>query len=150
MESTLDAGKVRQLARALDDAIEKHAIEELVSYFSVECEIQLPGIMLSGHVGLRKAINWMYSYLKEITLIPITIIIKDNVFFEEFIMKAKIRGDKEIQVKQAEVLIYDADYKVRSLRLYFDRLELGKAFSTNAIDRLIIDKLSRESLKDLR
>jgi hypothetical protein len=150
MEITLDAGKVRQLARALDDAIERHAIEELVSYFSVECEIQLPGIILSGHAGLRKAINWMYSYFKEITLVPITIIIQDNVFFEEFILKAKVRGDKEIQVKQAEILIYDTDYKVRSLRLYFDRLELGKAFSTNAIDRLIIDKLSRESLKDLR
>jgi hypothetical protein len=150
METTLDTGKVRQLAKALDDAIEKHAIEELVSYFSVECEIQLPGIILNGYAGLRKAIDWMYSFLGEITLIPITIIIQDNVFFEEFLMKAKIRGDEEIQAKQAEVLVYDNDYKVTSLRLYFDRLELGKAFSTNAIDRLIINKLIRASLKDLQ
>ena len=146
----LDAEKIHKVAKALDDAIEKCNIEELISFFSKECEVQLPAITLNGHEGLRKAIAWMYHYLKEIKLVPITIIIQGNIFFEEFIMKARVQGDKEIHVKQAEVLIYDNDYKIRSLRLYFDRLELVRAFSSNVIDRLIINKINQKSLKGLQ
>ena len=150
MEINLEAEQIRKYAKALDVAIEKRDIEEIVSYFSDECEIQLPGITLSGHEGIRKAIRWMYRYLKAMELIPITIMIQGDVFFEEFFVKAKISGNQEIQVKQAEVLIYDADYKVKSLRLYFDRLELGRAFSSNAIDRFIINKITKTSLNGLR
>ena len=139
----MDSEKIRILAKALDTAIEQHDIERLVSYFAEECEIQLPGITLNGYEGLRRAIKWMYGYLKEITLIPMTILIQGNVFFEEFIMKTKVSGGREIQVKQSEVLTYGDDYKVRSLRLYFDRLELGKALSSNAIDRIIVNRLNR-------
>jgi len=72
--------------------------------------------------ALRKAIYWMYRYLKEMALIPVTIMVESNIFFEEFIVKTKVEGGKEIQVKPTELLMYDEKYKVRSLRLYFDRL----------------------------
>ena len=84
METSLNSEKIRELAKALDDAIEKHHTEELVSYFSEVCQIQLPGITLTGHKGLRKAIKWMFSYLNEIVLVPVTIMIQGNIFFEEF------------------------------------------------------------------
>jgi hypothetical protein len=148
MEKSLNQEKIREIAKALDNAIEKHHVEELVSYFSEECEIQLSGITLTGHKGLRKSIDWMYTYLKEITLIPITIIIQGNVFFEEFIVKAKVAGHN-IEVRQAEVLIYSNDYKVESIRLYFDRLELVQNFPSNFIDRILIRRVSKESLKGL-
>ena len=150
METNLDTEQIRKRAKALDDAIEKRDIEEIISYFSEECKIQLPGITLNGHEGIRKAIRWMYRYLKAMELIPITIMIQGNVFFEEFTVKAKISGNQEIQVKQAEVLIYNADYKVKSLRLYFDRLELGRAFSSNPIDRVIINKIIKTFLSGLQ
>jgi hypothetical protein len=105
---------------------------------------------LTGHEGITKAMKWMYKYLKEIKLVPITIMIQGNTFFEEFLVKAKTANEQELQVRQAEVLIYDADYKVKSLRLYFDRLELGKVFSSNIIDRIIIDRIKSESIKDLQ
>lgn len=47
---------MRELAKALDDAIEKYDVEKCVSYFSQKCEIQLPAVTLNGHTGLRKAI----------------------------------------------------------------------------------------------
>ena len=148
MERSLNQEKIRKIAKALDDAIEKHHVEELVSYFSEECEIQLPGITLTGHKGLHKSIDWMYAYLKEIILIPITIIIEGNIFFEEFIVKAKVAGHN-IEVRQAEVLVYSNDYKVESIRLYFDRLELAQNFPSNFIDRILIRRVIKESLKGL-
>jgi hypothetical protein len=149
MSSTLDEEKIRTLAKALDDAVEKHNIEELVSYFSEKCEIEFLGIKLTGHEGLKKALGWMFEYLKEIRLIPITIIIQGNIFFEEFTVRAKIRAGREIVVKQAEVLEYGNGYKVEILRLYFDRLELAPAFSANFLDRILIDRITKVSLKGL-
>ncbi|MFC1901821.1 nuclear transport factor 2 family protein [Chloroflexota bacterium] len=149
MEQQMSPDKIRKLAKALDDAIEKRNVEELVSYFSDDCRVELLGIKLAGKEGLRKAIGWMFGHLSEIALIPITIIISGSTFFEEFILKAKVGGGKEIQVKQAEVLVYDDDYKVESLRLYFDRLEMSAAYVSNPIEKIMIGQLSKASLKGL-
>jgi hypothetical protein len=149
MDSGLNEEKIRGLAKQLDDAIEKHDVEGLVAFFSADCEVRLPGITLSGHEGLRRAIHWMYSHLGEIVLVPVTIIIQGNVFFEEFVVKARSSG-ADIEVRQAEVLVYDDEYKVKSIRLYFDRLELARSFSTGPIERLLVGMVSRSSLKGLQ
>lgn len=120
-----------------------------MSYFSDDCEIEMLGIKLAGQEGLRKMIRWMYRYLEEIVLIPVTIMVDGNTFFEEFTVKAKVKGGKEVQVKQAEVLVYDQD-KVSSLRLYFDRLELAETFTSNIIERIMIKQIIKASLKELR
>ena len=149
MEQQLSPEKIRKLAKALDDAIESQNTEEVISYFSDNCEIELPGIKLSGKDGLRKAVAWMYHYLKGIVLVPITIMVDGNTFFEEFIVRAKIKGGKEIQVKQTEVLVYDDRYRVKSLRLYFDRLELATAYTSNPIEKIMIKQLNKASLRGL-
>ena len=140
---------ILKYAKALDNAIEKRDVEEVISYFADNCEIELFGIKLSGREGLIKAVNWMFKYLNQITLIPITIMVDRNNFFEEFTVKAKVRGGKEIQVNQSEVLTYDNEYKVTSLRLYFDRLELASAYITNPVEKLMVNLINRASLKDL-
>jgi hypothetical protein len=140
---------ILKYARALDEAIEKRNREEVISYFSDSCEIELLGIKLTGKEGLKKAINWMFKYLNRITLTPITIMVDGNNFFEEFTVTAKVRGGKEIQVNQSEVLTYDNEYKVTNLRLYFDRLELASAYTTNPIEKLMVNIISRASVKDL-
>jgi ketosteroid isomerase-like protein len=141
-------GKIRKYAKALDDAIEGRNIEEVVSYFCDDCEIEVLGVKLTGKEGLRRAFGWMYKYLKEMVLIPITIMVDGDIFFEEFIVKTKVKGGKEIQVKQAEVLVYE-DYKVKSLRLYFDRLELADVFTSNAVERVMVNQIVKASLKGL-
>ena len=140
--------EIRRYAKALDDAIEGGNVDEVMSYFSDDCEIELLGVKLSGKEGLRKAFDWIYKYLKDMVLVPITIMVDGDVFFEEFMVKAKVKGGKELQVKQAEVLVYE-DYKVKSLRLYFDRLELADAFTSNALERVMVRQLVKESLKGL-
>ena len=140
--------EIRKCAKALDDAIERGNIDEVMSYFCDDCEIELLGVRLTGKEGLRNAFDWIYKYLKDMVLVPITIMVDGNVFFEEFMVKAKVKGGKELQVKQSEVLVYD-DYKVKSLRLYFDRLELADAFTSNALERMMVKQLVKESLKGL-
>ena len=149
MEQNLNPEKIRELAKELDDAIEKRETEEVLCHFCETCEIELLGTKLTGKEGLRNAISWIYRYLKEIKLVPITIMIEGNTFFEEFIARTKTKEGKEIQVKQAEVLVYDNEYKVKSLRLYFDRLELAAAYTSNPIEKMMIDRLSKASLKGL-
>lgn len=149
MDNDISTEKIRLLAKALDDAIEKQNVVKIVSYFSEECEIQLPGVILTGHEGLKKAISWMYKYLKEIILIPVTIMIQDNVFFEEFIVKTRVNGH-DMEIKQAEVLTYEKDYKVKSIRLYFDRLEFGQNVSRNLIDLILIGKINKATLEGLK
>ena len=149
MEQHLSPEKIRELAKALDDAIESRKTEKVISYFSETCEIELLGIKLTGKEGLRKAIRWIFRYLKDITLSPITIMIEGNTFFEEFFVRTKTKEGKEIQVKQAEVLVYDDEYKVKSLRLYFDRLELAATYTSNPIEKMMIDRLKKASLKGL-
>jgi ketosteroid isomerase-like protein len=140
--------EIRKYAKALDDAIERRNIEEVESYFCDDCEIEVLGVKLTGKEGMRKAFGWMYKYLKEMILIPVTIMVDGNTFFEEFIVKTKVKGDKEIQVRQAEVLVYE-DYKVKSLRLYFDRLELAEAFTSNAVEQIMVNQIIKASLKGL-
>ena len=149
MEQHLNPEKIGKLAKALDDAIESRKTEEVISYFSDTCEVELLGIKLTGKEGLRKAISWIYRYLKEINLLPITIMIQGNTFFEEFIVRMKTQEGKEIKVKQAEVLVYEDEYKVKSLRLYFDRLELAAAYASNPIEKIMIRRISKASLKGL-
>jgi hypothetical protein len=146
--SNLDPEKIYELAKALDNALEIRKTEEVISYFSETCEIELLGIKLNGEKGLRKAINWIFRYLKEMILVPITIMIQGNTFFEEFTVKTRVKG-KEIQVKQAEVLVYDDEYKVKSLRLYFDRLELAAAYTSNPVEKMMVDRLKKASLRGL-
>jgi len=149
MAQHLSPEKIRKLAKALDDAIESRKTDEVISHFSDTCEIELLGVKLTGKEGLRKAIGWIFMYLKEITLSPIKIMIEGNTFFEEFIIRTKTQEGNEIEVKQAEVLVYDDEYKVESLRLYFDRLELAAAYTPNPIEKMMIDRLNKASLKGL-
>jgi hypothetical protein len=149
MKQQLIAENILKYAKALDDAIEKRNVEEVISYFSDKCEVELAGVKLSSKEGLKKAINWMFKYLDQITLTPITIMVNQNTFFEEFTVKALASGGKEIQVNQSEVLVYDEEYMVTSLRLYFDRLELAAAYTTNPIEKLMVNLISRASLKGL-
>ena len=149
MEQKLVTEQILKYARGLDDAIEQRDIEGIVSCFSDDCEIELLGVKLTGKEGLKKAIGWMYGRFKDMVLVPVAVMVDGNTYFEEFVMKAKVKGNREIEVKQAEVLVYDDDYRVRSLRLYFDGLELAEAFASSIMEKTVVRQLRKASLKGL-
>jgi ketosteroid isomerase-like protein len=149
MEQNQLPDKIRQAAADLDNAIENKDVERIMSGFSDDCEIELLGIRLTGKEGLKKWIDWMYAHLAEIKFEPITIMVDGNVFFEEFILKGRFHDGTEVQSKQAEVLIYE-NHKVKSLRLYFDRLDFAHSVAKGVISKALVRRVVRESLKGLK
>ena len=139
--------KIKKVAKDLDDAVERHDIESALSCFLEDCEVEIFGIILSGKDHLRKALNWLYEKIGEIKFDPIVIIVNDDVFFEEFILKG-FKNGKRFEFKAAEVLIYK-DYKVKTIRLYFDRLQIAKVISEGFFEKIILNIINKKSLKDL-
>ncbi|HUU77952.1 MAG TPA: nuclear transport factor 2 family protein [candidate division Zixibacteria bacterium] len=132
----------------LDNSLESLNIEEIVSFFSEDCEIILLDIKLEGKAGVRKWLKWMLTRLKEIRFEPVIIMVENNFFFEEFIVKAILLDGSEVESKWAEVLIYE-NYKIKSLRLYFDRLDFANSIIKGPISKMIIKKIIKESTKGL-
>jgi ketosteroid isomerase-like protein len=148
MQNSQLPDEIRKVAADLDNAIENRNIEVALSCFSDDCEIELLGTKLAGREGLRKWITWLYGHLAEIRFLPITIMVYGNTFFEEFVLKGKLHNGIKVQSKQAEVLIYE-DYKVRSLRLYFDRLEFADSIAKGPISKALVKRFIKRSLKGL-
>ncbi len=148
MKSNQLSIKIRKVAKDLDDAVEKHDIESVLSCFLDDCEVEVFGIVLKGKYHLKKALNWLYNMVGEIKFEPIIIMVNDDVFFEEFILKGR-KHDKKFEVKAAEVLIYK-DYKVKTLRLYFDRLQVAKVISKGFFEKFVLNMIDKKSLKALK
>ncbi len=140
--------QILQVAKDFDDVIETRDIEQILPFFAKDCSIKLFGLTLHGHEGARKWLEWMFQHLAEIAFEPISIMVDDNVFFEEFIVQGKLQDGRTVQSKQAEVLVYE-NLLVKSLRLYFDRLDFAEAVSSSWINRKIIQKIIKESVKGL-
>ena len=132
-----------------DNAVTNHDMELILSSFTDDCEIELLGLRLTGKEGVIKWINWLYQHLVQLELIPVTIMVEGNTFFEEFMVKGRLHNGVEVQSKQAEVLIYE-NYRIKSLRLYFDRLDFADSVARGFIERAIVRQLIRTSLKGLK
>jgi len=141
-------GKIRRLARELDEALERGDTEKVVSFFAADCEIEALGVKLNGHDGVRRWLGWLFGYVDEVRFEPVVIMVDGDVFFEEFVVHAKLRGGGEAVSKQAEVLVYE-DYKVKSLRVYFDRLDFADAVVKNPFEKAIVRKLIDKSTEGL-
>ena len=140
--------KIKKIAMELDHALEKMNIEEIVHFFAEDCEIELLNVKLYGKDGARKWLLWFFSHISEIQFKPVIILIDGNIFFEEFIVKAKLHDGRLVESKQAEVLIYK-NYQIQSLRLYFDRLDFADAVAKDFISKGIIKQLIKKSTKGL-
>lgn len=141
--------KIREVAMAFDNALTNRKIEEISSAFADDCEIELLGVKLTGKDGVRKWADWLFKHLENIEFIPITIMVEGNIFFEEFIANGRLANGKVIESKQAEVLIYE-NYKIKSFRLYFDRLDFADAVAGDPISRWVVGLLIKRSLEGLQ
>ncbi len=148
MAITQSPHEIRRVAKLLDDAVESGDTEAVLSCFADECVVELPGATLRGKAGVKKALGWMYGELGRIAFDPVTILVEGNTFFEEFLLQAKRGVGAEVRVKATEVLVYQ-DYKVTSLRLYFDRLALAAALAHGFLEKWIVRKIERVALRGL-
>ena len=148
MEHTQSSEAILKTALNLDKAIETRNIEAVLSKFSVDCEIEILGIKLSGRNGVKKWMKWQFKHIAKIEFIPITKMVSGNIFFEEYIAKVNLQNGEEILSNQAVVLEFKKKM-IKSLRLYFDRLDFADAVAKNIISRSIIKELIKKSVEGL-
>ena len=140
--------KLRKAAMALDNAIESKNMEKILTYFADDCEIELLRQQLFGKEGVKKWLDWLYKNFRQIKFQPIVIIVKGNTLFEEFIVRARLHSGVEVKSKQAEVVVYEND-KIKSLRLYFDRLDFAESVIKDPISKATINRIIKKSLAGL-
>ncbi len=143
-----DSDKIREVAMEFDNAIEKRDIEMMVNAFTDDCEIELLGVVLKGKDGVRTWLDWLFTHLVKVKFIPSIIIVENNIFFEEFVLMGTLQDGSVVESKQSEVLVYE-DYKIKSLRLYFDRLDFVNAVVKGFVSKRIVNILISRSLEGL-
>ena len=148
MCSIKSSEEIQKIALAFDKALEKKDLGRILDRFSDSCEIELLNIKLVGKDGARKWFKWLFKHVKNLKLEPITIMVEENVFFEEFIVEATFHDGKKAYSKQAEVLVFE-DSKIKSLRLYFDRLDFSDSVAKDIISKIIVKQLIKKSLEGL-
>jgi ketosteroid isomerase-like protein len=136
------------LAKELDDAIERKDVESVVAAFDEDCRIELVGTTLRGRAGVRRWLDWFYGKLTSVKLTPILIMVEGDTFFEEFLVEATLKTGAQVMVRQSEVLVYEGG-KVKSLRLYFDRLEFAEAVTHDFVSRALVKKIVALSVDGL-
>jgi ketosteroid isomerase-like protein len=140
--------QIRRLAKDLDDAVEHGDIEMVVSFFTDDCEVELPGVKLTDQDGLRRGLGWLYHELGSIRFEPVSIMVDGDTFFEEFVMRATREGDAEAEIPATEVLVYEG-LKVRRLRIYFDRLAIAAIRARGLVEKWVVKKMERAALRGL-
>lgn len=148
MNNPFSSKEIRKVAMAFDKALESKNLNAILERFSDDCEIELLGIKLSGKEGARKWLNWLFVHLANIKFLPITIMVDGNTFFEEFKVLARFHDGEEVQSKQAVVLTFD-NLKIRSLRMYFDRLEFSSSVAKDVISKTIVREIVKTSIEGL-
>jgi ketosteroid isomerase-like protein len=142
------SSKIRRVALALDEALKSKDLQAIMEKFADECEIELLSVKLSGKEGVRKWFNWIYKHVAEIEFLPVTIMVEGNTFFEEYIVKARFHDGEEAHSSQAVVLVFE-NLKVKSLRMYFDRLDFSSSVAKDVISKTIVRELVKKSLEGL-
>jgi hypothetical protein len=148
MENGQDKERIIKLAENLDNDLENMDIDKLIPYFSDDCEIEMFGLTLKGTLGLKKWLNWFFKSFSSIKFEPIVILVEGNIFFEEFYLHGVTKRSKKITGKIAEVLIYE-NYKIKSLRLYLDRLNFAEASVNGFLEKKIVNLIKKKSIKGL-
>jgi ketosteroid isomerase-like protein len=148
MGSVYSSEEIRKVAMAFDKALESKDLQAIIETFADDCEIELLGVKLFGKVGAKKWFSWLYKHVAEIKLLPVTVMVEGDIFFEEYAVKAIFYDGKEASSNQAEVLVFE-DLKIKSLRMYFDRLDFSSSVAKDVISKTIVRQLVKKSLEGL-
>lgn len=148
MSNAISSEEIRKAVMSLDNALESKNLQALMEKFADDCEIELLSVKLLGKEGVRKWFNWIYKHVVKIEFLPATIMVEGSTFFEEYIVKAKFQDGEEARSKQAIVLVFE-DLKIKSLRIYFDRLDFSGSVAKDVVSKTIVKELVKKSLEDL-
>jgi ketosteroid isomerase-like protein len=117
---------IRQAASELDEALEAGDRDRVVACFAEDCTIELLGIRLQGHAGVRRWLHWVFAHIERIEFSPRVISVDGDTFIEEFEVTGTHAGGRSLESQWAEMLTY-RDNLVTSLRLYFNPIDFAPA-----------------------
>jgi ketosteroid isomerase-like protein len=138
---------IRRAAARLDAALESGDRSAVVECFAPDCEIELLGVRLRGHEGVRRWLGWVFAHITRIKFAPRLIAVAGDEFIEEFRVEATTNDGKVITGQWAEILTYRDDL-VSSLRLYFDPMQFAPALgSIRSIAGAAATRMARRGLE---
>lgn len=117
---------IRRVASELDDALEAGDLGRVTACFATDCEVELLGVRLVGHDGVRRWLDWVFAHVDRIEFDPRVILVNGATLVEEFGVRATLADGRQLQGQWAEVLTYRDDL-VTSLRLYFNPVDFAPA-----------------------
>jgi ketosteroid isomerase-like protein len=120
---------IRAAASQLDEALEAGDLDRVVACFAEDCTVELLGVRLHGHEGVRRWLDWVFAHVERIEFSPRVISIHGGVFIEEFGVTGTLASGRRLESQWAEMLTYRDDL-VTSLRLYFNPLDFAPALGT--------------------
>ena len=110
---------IREAASELDAALEAGDEDRVVACFAADCELELLGVRLRGHDGVRRWLAWVSGRVDRVAFRPRVIMVEGDTLVEEFAVTGCLGEGRTVESEWAEVLTYRDDL-VTSLRLYFD------------------------------
>ena len=126
LRSMQSESSIREAAAELDAALETGDLERVVRCFSDDCTIELLGVRLRGHAGVRRWLDWVFSHVERIEFSPRVISVDEGNFIEEFGVVGTLANGRQLESNWAEILTY-RDNLVTSLRLYFNPIDFAPA-----------------------
>jgi ketosteroid isomerase-like protein len=129
-------------------AVQEKNLEGLLDCFDDKCEIELFGLKLAGKDGVKKWFKWTYSHMDKIGFENTKTIIDGNVLFEEYILNGVIHTGKKVKSRQMRSLIFE-DGKIKTFRLYMDRLQFADSIAEDFASKLIISKFTQRSVREM-
>lgn len=117
---------IRVAASELDEALEAGDLDRVVACFAEDCTVELLGVVLHGHEGVRRWLDWVFAHVERIEFSPRVISIDGDVFIEEFGVAGTLANGRRLESQWAEILTYRDDL-VTSLRLYFNPIDFAPA-----------------------
>ena len=117
---------IREAASVLDEALEAGDLDRVVACFAEDCTVELLGVRLDGHAGVRRWLDWVFAHVERLEFSPRVISVDGDVFIEEFGVTGTLAGGHRLESLWAELLTYRDDL-VTSLRLYFNPIDFAPA-----------------------
>jgi ketosteroid isomerase-like protein len=117
---------IRLAAAILDGALEAGDRERVVTCFADDCTVELLGVRLEGHDGVRRWFDWVFHHVERLSFSPRVIMVDGDLFVEEFEVEATLSGGPHVESRWAEILTYRDDL-VTSMRLYFNPIDFAPA-----------------------
>jgi ketosteroid isomerase-like protein len=144
-----NVAEIRELSKNFDDALERKDLDSIIAAFDEDCEIELLGVNLKGRKGAEKWINWLLSHVDRIQLVPIVILIKENIFFVEFVGRATLSGSLRVESKQTEVIEFE-DGRIKKLRMYFNPPDFSDSVGGSIFRKWIVKLVLAATVEGLQ